>query len=81
MRSSINKNLIFIEINSSFSLDSLVKNFGKDLRYLRQEFDSKVLDLVKQKIFYPLTIWVVLESLKKDCLVKKYFLVSGQVRK
>ena len=55
MRSSINKNLIFIEINSSFSLDSLVKNFGKDLRYLRQEFDSKVLDLVKQKIFYPLT--------------------------
>ena len=78
MRSSINKNLIFIEINSSFSLDSLVKNFGKDLRYLRQEFDSKVLALVKQKIFYPLTIWVVLV---KDCLVKKYFLVSGQVRK
>ena len=36
------------------SLDSLIKNLNKDhLKYLRQEFDSKVLDLVKQKRFYP----------------------------
>ena len=38
----------------SFSLDSLVKNLGKDdFKYLNQEFDSKVLALVKQKRFYP----------------------------
>ena len=36
------------------SLDSLVKNLGKnDFKYLSQEFDNNVLDLVKQKGFYP----------------------------
>ena len=36
------------------SLDSLVKNLGKnDFKYLSQEFDNSVLDLVKQKGFYP----------------------------
>ena len=36
------------------SLGSLVKNFGKDeFMYLSQEFPSEVLDLVKQKGFYP----------------------------
>ena len=35
------------------SLDSLVKNLNKDdFKYLIQEFDSKVLNLVKQKRFY-----------------------------
>ena len=35
------------------SLDSLVKNLAKDdFKYLSQEFDNKVLDLVKQKVFY-----------------------------
>ena len=34
----------------SFSLDNLVKNLGKDdFKYLSQEFDSNILDLVKQK--------------------------------
>ena len=34
-------------------LDSLVKNSGKhDFKYLSQEFNSKVLDLVKRKGFY-----------------------------
>ena len=38
----------------SSSLDSLVKNLGKDdFKYLSQEFDNNVLDLVKQKGFYP----------------------------
>ena len=37
----------------SSSLDSLVKNLGKDeFQYLSQEFDNNVLDLVKQKGFY-----------------------------
>ena len=36
------------------SLDSLVKNLGNnDFKYLSQEFDNSVLDLVKQKGFYP----------------------------
>ena len=36
------------------SLDSLVKNFDKgDFKYLNQEFDNNVLDLVKQKGFHP----------------------------
>ena len=38
----------------SSSLSSLVKKLGKDdFKYLRQEFDNDVLDLVKQKPFYP----------------------------
>ena len=38
----------------SSSLVSLVKNVGKvDFIYLSQEFDNKVLDLVKHKGFYP----------------------------
>ena len=36
------------------SLDSLVKNFGKnDLKYLSQELNNNALHLVKQKGFYP----------------------------
>ena len=38
----------------SSSLDSSVKNLNKNnVKYLSQEFDSNVLDLVKQKGFYP----------------------------
>ena len=37
----------------SSSLDSLVKNLNKDdFKYLSQEFDNNVLDLVKEKGFY-----------------------------
>ena len=38
----------------SSSLDSSVKNLGKDdFKYLSQEFDNNILDLTKQKGFYP----------------------------
>ena len=38
----------------SSSSDSLVKNLNwNNFKYLSQEFDSNVLDLVKQKGFYP----------------------------
>ena len=39
----------------SSSLDSLVKkNSNKDdFKYLSQEFDNNILDLVQQKVFYP----------------------------
>ena len=49
---SISNKLILIDSFQflSCSLDRLVKNLGKDdLKCLSQEFDSNVLDLVKQK--------------------------------
>ena len=51
-----NNKLSFID-NFQFlssSLDNLVENLSEnDFKYLTQECDSKVLDLVKQKTFYP----------------------------
>ena len=56
MSFSINNKLSFIDsfqfLNSK--LDSLLQNLVKnDFKYLSQEFDNKILDLVKQKRFYP----------------------------
>ena len=52
MSFNINNKLVFIDnfqILSS-SLDSVVKNLGKNgFKSLSQEFDNNVLDLVKQK--------------------------------
>ena len=64
----INKKLIFIDslqfIRSS--LDGLVKNLLKnDFTYLSQEFDNNVLDVVKQKWFYPLEYMCDFEKFKK----------------
>ena len=53
---NIHNKLIFIDSFHflSSSSDNLVLNLGKDdFKYLNQEFDSKVLDLAKQKGFYP----------------------------
>ena len=53
---SINNRLSFIDSLQLLrsSLDSLVKNLSKvDFKYLSHEFDSNVLYLVKQKVFYP----------------------------
>ena len=56
MSFTINNKLSFI-VSFQFlspSLDSLVKNLSKDdFKYLSQEFDNNVLDLVKQNGFYP----------------------------
>ena len=56
MNFSTNNKLSFID-NFQFlssSLDNLVENLSEnDFKYLTQECDSKVLDLVKQKRFYP----------------------------
>ena len=52
---TMNNKLSFIEgfLFLSSSLDSLVKNLSKDdFKYLSQEFDNNVLDLVKQKGFH-----------------------------
>ena len=56
MSFTINNKLIFIAsfqfLNSL--LDSLVRNLNKDdFMYLSPEFDNNVLDLAKQKGFYP----------------------------
>ena len=56
MSFNINSKLSFIDsfqfLSSSF--DSLVKNLAKDyFKYLTEEFDNNVLDIVKQKGFYP----------------------------
>ena len=55
MSFTINNKLSFIDSFQflSSSLDSLLKNLGKyDLKYLSQEFDDNVLDLVKQKYLF-----------------------------
>ena len=56
MSFTINNKLSFIDSFQflSFSLDSLFKHFNRgDFTYFSQEFDNNVLDLVKQKEFYP----------------------------
>ena len=41
------------------SLDSLVKNLGKNyFHHLRQEFNPNVLNLLKKKFFFPMTIGI-----------------------
>ena len=52
----MNNNLRFFDSFQflTSSLDSLVKNLAKDdFKYLSQEFDNNVLELVKQKRFSP----------------------------
>ena len=51
----VNNKLIFIDSFQflSSSLDGLLKNLNKaDFKYLSQESDTNILDLVKQKGFY-----------------------------
>ena len=56
MSFTINNKLSFIDSFKfiSSSLGSLVKNLSKDdFKYLSQEFDNNVLDLVKKEGFHP----------------------------
>ena len=66
---NINNKLIFVNSFQflSSSLRSFIKNFGKDdFKYLSQEYDSKVLDLLKQKVFYPYEYMSGFEKFKED---------------
>ena len=80
---NINIKSIFID-NFQFlssSLDSLVKNLGKDdFKYLNQEFNSKVLDLVKEKEFYPYGYMSDFEKFKEQLRNKEksYSLLTGR---
>ena len=65
---SINNKLSFIDSFQFLSslLDSLVENLGKDnFKYLSQEFDNNVLDLVKQKGLYPYEYMTDLKKFKE----------------
>ena len=71
---SINNKLSLIDTFQflSYSLDSLVKNLGKDdFKYLSQEFDNNVLDLVKQKTFHPYENMSNFEKFKEELPSKK----------
>ena len=58
----------------SSSLDSLVKNLSKnDFKHLGQELDSNVLDLVKQKGFYPYEYMRDFKKLKGELPRKEKF--------
>ena len=61
----------------SSSLDSLVKKFFEDdFKCFTQEFDGKVLDLVKQKGFYPCGYMSGFEKFKKQLPSKEKFYSS-----
>ena len=83
MSFSINNKLSFIDSFQflSSSLDSLVKNLGKDdFKYLSQEFDNNALDLVKQKGFCPYEYMIDFEKFKEQLPSKEkfYSLLTGK---
>ena len=73
----LNKNLVFIDnmqfMNSSFQ--KLVKNLpDSHFKYLTEEFGSKNLDLLKQKVAYPYKYIDSLKRFSEEKLPdKKYF--------
>ena len=69
MTFNTNKKLIFTDSFQCLILlfDTLVKNSDKaDFNYLSQEFDNKVLELVKQKRFYPYDYMSDFEKFKEE---------------
>ena len=76
MSFSINNKLSFIDGFQflSYSLDSLVKNLGKDdFKYLSQEFGNNLLDLVKQKGSQPCEYIINFEKFKRELPSKEMF--------
>ena len=76
---NINNKLAFIDsfLFVSSSLDSLVKNLGKDdYKYLSQEFNSKVRVLARQKGFYPYENMNNFEKFKGQLTSKEKFYSS-----
>ena len=72
----INNKLIFIDsFQLPYSLlDSLVKNVGKlDFKYLGLEFYDKLVDLVKQKRFYPYEYMSDFQKFKEKLPSKESF--------
>ena len=72
----INNKLIFIHTIQflSFSLESLVKNLGKDdFKYLNKASSSKLLDLIKQKGLYPHEYMSCFKKFKEELPIKEKF--------
>ena len=72
----INNKLSFIDSFQflSSSLDSLLKSLGNDdFKYLSQEFDKIVLDLIKQKGFYRCEYMTNFEKFKEQLPSKEKF--------
>ena len=66
----------------SSSSDSLVKHLNKDdIKYLSQEFDNNILDLVKQTGFYPCEYMSDFEKFKDELPSKEMFYSSSTDRK
>ena len=83
MSFSINNKLTFIDSFQflSSSLDSLVKNLNEDdFKYLSQECNNNVLDLVNQKEFYPYEHMSGFEKFKEQLPNKEklYSLLAGK---
>ena len=88
LKESLMENFIFCAVKLSFvdsfqllssSLNSLVKNLDKnDFKYLSQETDNNVWDIIMQKVFYSFVY--NLKSLKTNCLAKKSFRVPWQAK-
>ena len=75
-----NKNLVFIDsmqfMNSS--LQKLVKSLSyEDFKYLIEEFDSKDLELLKQKADYPYEYVNSFERFNEEKLPAKKYLYSS----
>ena len=84
MGSTINNKLSFIDSSQFLNsyLDILVKNLSKDeFRCLSQEFGNNVLDLVKQKVFYPYEYMSDFQKFKNKLPSKKKFFSSLTDRK
>ena len=79
MSFTINNKLICIDSFQflSSSVDSLGKNLSKDdFKYLSQEFDNNVLNLVKQKRFYTYEYMDDFEKFKEELPSKEKFYSS-----
>ena len=79
MSITINNKLTFIDSFQflSSSLDSWVMNFSKsDFKYLSQEFDSNVLDLVKQRGLYHYEYISQFKKFKDELASKENFYSS-----
>ena len=79
MSFNINNKLTFIDSFHflSTSLDSLVKNLGRnDFKYLSQESDNNASDPVKQKRFYPYKYLSNFEKFQEEFASKEMFYSS-----
>ena len=82
MSFTIKDKLVFLNSSQYLhsTLESLVKNLAKgDLKCSNQEFDKRVLDLVKQKVFHPYEYISDFEKFKKYGLAKEGYRLAEKL--